>query len=93
MSQEKIKQKAFVWYGLRVSFWIMVGIWGLEILIAPGSFAGGLQIAVIWAISIIFTFVVSIIHLVKYKKKGLAITALVISSIAFLIMFAGFLSV
>jgi hypothetical protein len=42
--------------------------------------------------SIIATFVLSIIHLRRYEQKGLAVTALVISSIGVLLVFIGMLS-
>lgn len=47
----------------------------------------------IFIISVLFCFVTSIIHLVKYKEKALAITSLVISSIGTLLFLIGFLIV
>ena len=74
----------FIWYASRISFWVMVGIWALEIVIAPTTpegFIGGLFISCLWMVAIGFAFITSIIHLVKYKEKGFAITCLVISAI------------
>ncbi len=86
---EKKSEKSFIWRGLRISFWVMVGLWVVSIIlgIAKSSLstsAVGIILGIIFFISIIFTFVVSIIHLIKYKQKGFAITALVISSVSIL---------
>jgi hypothetical protein len=82
------KQKQFVWNGLRISFWIMIALWGLfTITNYPTE---NLDIlSWVWVISAIATFVLSIIHLVKYKQKTFAITSLVISSIWVFIFIIG----
>jgi len=71
---KKKKEKDFIWYGLRVSFAILVFIW-LFILNTSGF------IEIIWIASAIFTFIVSILHLKKYESKVFPVIALVVSSI------------
>lgn len=92
--KDKIKKhnKDFVWIGLRVSFWIMVGIWILSVILdlPYDGILGGL-IGILWVTVSIFTFVVSIIHLVKYKQKAFAIVSLIISSILNLLFLIGFI--
>ena len=93
---EKKSKKDFVWSGLRISFWIMICLWLLSFIMeliggnfyySDSSFWVGLS--VIWFFSVIFTFVISIIHLNRYKEKGFAVTALVISSILILLFLVG----
>jgi len=81
-------EKGYVWYGLRVSFWMMVLCWIAAIIefINPEN----VSFALLWVALIVHTFVTSIIHLVKYDKKGLAVTALVMSSSLLLLVFVGF---
>ncbi|MFC1682280.1 hypothetical protein ACFL0X_01525 [Nanoarchaeota archaeon] len=87
--KEKIK-KGFVWYGLRAGFWTMTGLWLLNILWV--SFLLDVETNayfifwLLWIASVVFTFVLSIIHLTKYKQKALAVTSLVFAS--FLILTA-----
>ena len=87
--KEKIK-KGFLWYGLRAGFWTMVGLWLLNILWISFLFDvesnAYLVFWLIWIASVIFTFILSIIHLIKYKQKALAVTSLVFAS--FLILTA-----
>ena len=88
MEHKKPQKKTFTWNALRISFWLMIGIWVfysvLEEYIISEIFLD-LFGYVFWVL-IIFTFVVSIIHLNKYQQKGLAITALVISSFLFFVL-------
>lgn len=95
---KKTIKKDFVWIGLRVSFWIMILIWVGEIIFLPNDFPPEAHwlgfmaiISLLYTVSIFFTFVVSIVHLVKYKEKAFAIVSLVISSIQGLIFLIGFL--
>ncbi len=82
--KEKIK-KSFVWYGLRAGFWTMIGLWLLNIL-----WNAYFIFWLLWIGSVIFTFVLSIIHLTKYKQKALAVTALVFASFLILPAIVGF---
>ena len=92
------KGKEFVWLGLRISFWVMVGLRLITTIYGyanpNGTYTSSfwMVISIIWIISVIFTFVVSIIHLTKYKEKALAIVALVISSLFVLLVIFGVLS-
>jgi hypothetical protein len=87
--KEKIK-KGFVWYGLRAGFWTMIGCWFLSIVVTipEDTFVDWLFL-IVWIASVIFTFVVAIIHLTKHKQKGLAITSLVLSSWLILMFLVG----
>jgi hypothetical protein len=87
--KEKIK-KGFVWYGLRTGFWIMIGCWAISIFLS-GEESLYLVFLTFWIISTIFTFVISIIHLTKYKQKALSIISLVFSSFLLLTAIVGFL--
>jgi hypothetical protein len=87
--KEKIK-KGFVWYGLRTGFWIMIGCWAISIFLS-GEESLYLVFWTFWIISTIFTFVISIIHLTKYKQKALSIISLVFSSFLLLTAIVGFL--
>ena len=92
----KEEKKKFVWKSLRISFWIMVGL-GVLFMILPYIISSSSFnrvwsfLSIIWVISVLFTFVISIIHLTKYKEKGLAVTSLVISSLFVLIFLILFL--
>lgn len=86
---KEIKKKSFVWYSLRISFWIMIGFWILSIIFEELSLIYALSI--IWIGIVIFNFVVSIIHLVKYKNKAFAILSLVLSSVMILLFIIGFM--
>jgi len=89
MKTQTKQQNQFVWLSLRISFWIMIFLWGLATVLPEHE---GLYFQDwLFIIAIIFNFVVSIIHLVKFKEKALAITSLVISSIGVFLFFIGFL--
>lgn len=95
--ETKSKGKEFIWLGLRISFWIMLGLWILSTIYgyanptATYTSSIWMVVSIIWLISVIFTFVVSIIHLTKYKEKAMAIVALVVSSLMILLVLLGFL--
>jgi len=78
-------QKGYIWTFLRASFWAMVGLWVVWILITTGfipvTTPAGRLLGVAWLVSIVASFILSLIHLTKHKEKTLAITALVLSSI------------
>jgi len=98
--KESANKKTFIWLGLRISFWLMLALWIISAVYSAINATNGtssystfwLIVSIVWIISIVFTFVVSIIHLTKYKQKALAITALVISSILILLSVIGFLT-
>ena len=68
--------KGFVWYSLRISFLLMFLFFIISLSLP--LFLTSL-VNLLFIISLLFTFVVSIIHLFKQKKKAFAIVALVIS--------------
>jgi len=86
----KKENKEFIWYGLRISFLIMIGCWLLSIVvtITENTFWDWLFL-IVWITSVIFTFILAIIHLTKYKQKSLAITSLVLSSWLILMFLIG----
>jgi hypothetical protein len=96
MKMDKKEGKLFIWKGLRVSFWVMIGVWvislvygfvspnGLSTLSTSAALVLSL-ISLLWFLDTIFTFVVSIIHLTKYKEKAFAVTSLVFSSLLMLL--------
>ena len=81
----KMKNKK-LWKATRIMFYITIGLWPLVYF---SIFEGSISFALIWIGSSITTFVCSIIHLIKYKEKTFAITALVISSIFNTLFFIG----
>lgn len=87
------KQSKGVWNWTRVCFYAMLLFWVLgAITLEDESTLNYLLVGLPTLTTIIATFVLSIIHLRRYEKKGLAVTALVISSIGVLLVFIGMLS-
>ena len=91
-------KKGFIWYSLRASFWLIALIWIFFVLTDKLFLSTGLDQALfslilllIWIVLIFFNFVVSIIHLTKYKEKAFAIVSLVFSSLLMLLFFVGFI--
>lgn len=75
---------------LYLGFWIMITIWVLSAIGILSPETSSFQ-ALTWLGSGILTFVTSIMHLTKYKKKAFAITALVLSSYLLLTFIIGFI--
>ncbi len=75
------KGRGFVWYGLRASFCAMLFLLPVNII-----YLGSIPLILAFVILTFFTFVVSIIHLAKYKEKAFAIVSLIISSMLILLM-------
>ena len=89
MMDKKESKVGFIWYSTRISFWIMVLFWFFTYVIR--SYEGrGLFFGILFAISVFFTLIVSIIHLFKYKEKVFAIVSL-IASLIVLFLIKGFL--
>jgi len=78
-----------IWSYTRYGFWTMIGLWVLSMV--STIFSESIIFGVIWIGVTIFTFINSIRHLTHYKEKGLAITALVISSFLILLFLIGIL--
>lgn len=77
----EIKDKGnFIWYSLRVSFWLMIFLWVVSIVFS-NFYESDIILTYLFIIAMMFTFVTSIIHLIKYREKVLAIVALVLSSL------------
>ena len=88
----KESEKGFVWTSLRISFLTTICLGILSVILGlTYETMGELLFSLLWAISAIFTFVVSIIHLTKYKKKGFAIVTLVLSSVWVLVILISFI--
>ncbi|MBU1501661.1 MAG: hypothetical protein KJ905_02710 [Nanoarchaeota archaeon] len=66
----------FIHESLKISFWIMIGLFLLSFL---GNWVGSIASLLVFPV-VIFVFIISIIHLKKYGEKKLAVTALVLSS-------------
>ncbi len=78
--------KGFVWHSLRISFYLMIALFLLSFVINFWI------LNLLFLILLVFNIVVSIIHLVKYKKKAFAIVALIISSLTLLFYIIGILT-
>ena len=86
--------KVRIWKSLRISFAILIGLWILfvilEIVNPENNNLILTLLAIVWYLSIVFVFILSIIHIAIFDKRGFAITTLIISFIfiiANLIMF------
>ncbi|MEK6823693.1 MAG: hypothetical protein AABY06_01540 [Nanoarchaeota archaeon] len=86
LKNTKSEQKGFVWYSLRISFLLMF-LFFIISLSLPLFLT--LLINLLFIISLLFTFVVSIIHLFKFKRKVFPIVALVISVLFILFYIIG----
>ena len=85
---KETKDKGFTWYGLRIGFWILVGVWVFEkiMLVFNLEFImGNIVFAIFEWVLLLFVFIISIIHLVKYKKKDFAVISLTFSLILILL--------
>ena len=78
-----------LWKVTRILFYVTMGLWLLTIFFP--IFVESLLFGLVWMGLGISTFVCSIIHLIKYKEKAFAITALVITSILNIMFFIGFI--
>jgi len=81
-----VEKKGFVWKSLRISFWVMIVslIFGLITFGLLGHLhidGVRLIVLIVETVSLIFTFIISIVHLKKYKERKLAVIALIVSSI------------
>lgn len=88
MAPRNSNKKSLVGKALRVSFWIMNALFLVSIILASMKALRG-SIIILWVISILFTFVCSIVYLKKYDRNMFAKIALIISSIfafAFLLL-------
>jgi len=82
---KKVKKEdaGFVWFSLRISFWLMILLFLVSFLI------NSVVINISFLILLFFIIVVSIIHLVKHNKKAFAIAALVLSALLLLFYLIG----
>ena len=99
MAKEVAVKKGFIWKGLRIGFYAMIAVWIINTLYA--KFSNNLDptqglnkitilLSLVFLILLIFNFILSIIHLVKYKSKTFAIIALVVCSIVIILNIVGF---
>jgi len=82
-----------VWIWTRICFYSMLFLW-LVAMFVPDSVmesAWYILYAMVWVLSGVTTFVLSIVHLTRHPEKGLAITALAISSFVCFLFVVGFL--
>lgn len=85
------EEKKFTWKSVRIAFWVMVGLFVVSFFLRVLPQWVQIFISIMWYIAVIFTFVISIVHLTKHKKKAFAIVALVFSSLGVLIILANIL--
>jgi hypothetical protein len=87
--KEGKKDNKLIWNSLRISFFVMVGVF--LILFLEGYMPELLKniLGVIFYLSLFYTFVISILHLIKYKEKTFAIISLVLSSLLIILLFLG----
>ena len=77
-----------LWKATRILFYITIGFWLFAYL---PILKESILFSLVWMGLGIATFVCSIIHLIKYKEKAFAITALVITSMLNIMFFIGFI--
>jgi len=82
------KNKWLIWVSLRIGFIVMI----IASLVAGQIEGMSFFLATILIVSIIFTFVISIMHLKKYYYKTFPIIALIISSIFIIAFVFGFIA-
>lgn len=83
----KNSAKGFIWYSLRIGFSLTVLANFLLVLVDEKYLNTSISIiSGLWYISTIFTFIISIIHLIKYKEKIFAVISLVLSSILIILV-------
>jgi len=81
---EKKYQNSFIWVGMRIGFFVMIALWFVSFF-SPENW--DIFVFTILIASILFTFVLSILHLINYKEKNLAVLILVISSLGIIFWF------
>lgn len=76
---------------MRFSFWIMIAFLILSIIfknVNPENIFVEI-LSLIFMISVVFTFITSIVHLLRYNPKVFPITSLVISTLLLVIFIIG----
>lgn len=84
--KDKEEPRQFIWYSLRISFYLIIALFLLSFFVNFWILNLG------FLILLVFNIIISIIHLVRYKKKAFAIAALVISSLTLLFYIIGVLA-
>ena len=78
-------KKTPLWYWLRGCFTVMILIWVIQafLIINYGTTESvvGSILSLVWLVVIIATFIMSIMHLKRYKQKAFAIVALIFSGL------------
>lgn len=82
------KKQSFVWKATRFGFCAMIACWIIAVITSMGETSA--LFALGWIGITIFTFVNSIVHLTKHKKKAFAVISLVLSSWLVLTFTIGF---
>jgi hypothetical protein len=83
-------KRGFVWYSLRIGLFMLILFTVLDLVVnySDSPLAEGI-FTLLWTILIFFLFIVSIIHLKKYRKKTLAIISLILSVIMITLFMMG----
>ena len=85
-------KKGFVWYGLRISFWVMI----LSTINFFRFFQNKITLyimsipyfSLLTIVFVPFTLILSIIHLSKYKEKSFAILSLLLSFLLIILYYS-----
>lgn len=77
------ERKGFVWYSLRISFYLMLLLFVLSFFINVAF------VNILFLILLVFAIIVSIIHLFKHKRKAFAVVILIISFLLLLFYIIG----
>lgn len=90
----KETKKGFIWNSLRIAFWILIGVMIFGDLLVLFIGVSDIALMGLFLLSfalMVFVSIVSIIHLAIHKNKGLAVIALVISSLLMFIYIVFFI--
>ena len=93
MVKNKKEEDKQLWHHTRIGFYTMLTMWLVAtFLTAYYDTMAYIIFSIAWVGVTIFTFVCSIRHLKQYKKKGLALTSLIISGILTFLFLIGFIA-
>jgi len=84
-------KKSYVWYSVRIGFYFLIAYFALGLVFEDFllKLVDYMFFSLLFTYLLINTFVTSIIHLTKYKEKGIAVASLVLSSILLLAFIYG----
>lgn len=80
------KENMFWWWALRIGFWVTIVAFFSQIWMPDSVYILYVVIALI-----VFTFIASIVNLVKYEKMIFALTVLILTGLLMVMIFVGIL--